>query len=177
MIGAVHLAVTVQAVLAQDVLVGGAARYAAAVISLARVEVGRVTLLAQEGAAGGQQAGLHRTVRVVAVAAILDDRLVFPQVGPALLLVALVAVVVQGGRGQHRFGAGAVGVVAIVTAGAALGDGVARGQFQFCAHAAVAIQALGLRRAGIQRQVIGLVGIVAVGAGKVFLLVGTTGPE
>ena len=36
----------------------------------------------------------------------------------------------------------AVGIVAVTAGGLALGDGVARGQPQLCAHLAVAIQAL-----------------------------------
>ena len=96
MVGAVYLAVTVEAVLAQNILVGGSIACAATVVLHTGMEGGGMTLLTQEGPACDQQAGVHRAMRFVTGAAIFGYRRVFPQVWAALVVVTAITIVIQG---------------------------------------------------------------------------------
>ena len=86
MIGAVHLAVTVQAVLAQHILVGGAAGQALAAVGYAGVKGRSVALLAQGRASGRQQAVIDRAVGSMTQGAVLRRRRMFPQKWTALIV-------------------------------------------------------------------------------------------
>jgi len=62
---------------------------------VARVERGKMALLAQEGGARGQQCTVVGAMWLVTVAAVLTDRRMFPEVGTAFLGMALEALVVE----------------------------------------------------------------------------------
>ena len=124
MVGAVNLGVAVQAVLRQQVRVGGPPWQAAARGRQTRVERGRMTLLTQERRAGSQQGVIDRSVWLMAVAAVLRDWRMFEQERASLFGMAAVAVVIQGRLSKQGFGAAAVGVMAVHTGGATLFNGV-----------------------------------------------------
>ena len=126
MVGAVYSAVTVEAVLTQYILIGGAVGGAATVVLHAGMEGGRVALLAQKGPTCGQQAGVHRTVWFVTGAAIFSYRWVIPQVWTALVVVTAVAVVIQGRLYQVRLAGAAVWIVAVDAGGLAFEYRMAR---------------------------------------------------
>ena len=126
MVGAVNLGVAVQAVLRQQIRVGGNTWQAAASSRQTRVESGRVTLLTQERGAGSQHGVIDRPVRLMAVAAVLRDWRMFEQERASLFGVAAVAVVIEGWIGEQGFSAAAVGIMAVRTGCAALLNGVPR---------------------------------------------------
>ena len=139
------------------------------------MEGGHVTLLAQGGAAGREQALVDCAVGAVAEAAVLGRRRVLPQERSALFLVALLAAVIDGGLVQAGVPEAAMGIVAVAAGGLALGYGMAGGQQQFRLYPRVASEA-GLLRPGGQCRVLLPVAVVATVAGHAFALVFTTGP-
>src|SRR5215470_10313509 len=71
-----------------------------------------VALLAQPRPRDLQQEVVDRTVRIMAVQAVLAHRGMLPQERAALFRMALVAIVVNGGLVQKSFAVGAMGIVA-----------------------------------------------------------------
>ena len=136
-----------------------------------------MTALAQERPACSKQIGLHGTVRVVAIAAVLDHGLVLPQVRPALFLVALIAVVVEGGLHQHGLAAAAVRVVAVRAGGLAFQYRVSRWQAKLSLLTSMAAGAVVQLALCGQHRISRGVAVMAAGAGEVFLLVDATQPE
>ena len=131
------LAVAIQAVLAQHILVAAAAGQTFAAVGQAGVESCHMALLAQGWAASGEQSVMHRAVRTVAEAAILCHRRVLPEERSALLLVTLEAIVVDRGLVQAGVSEAAMGIVAVAAGGFTLGNGVAGRLDQFCLYPAV----------------------------------------
>ena len=174
-----NLAVTVETVLAYQVLVGGgsATGQTLAAVGLAGMEGRSVALLAQCGPAGGQQGFMDRPMRLVAQGAIFGNRWVLPEERPTLVGVAAEAVVVEGDLPQQRLARAPVGVMAIGTIRLTLGDGVARGQLKLRLHLGMAVQAdfLGILLA--EDHILALVGVVATVAAQVFLMVLTADPQ
>jgi hypothetical protein len=113
----VHLAVAVEAVFAEQVVVGLAGWQALGAVGLAGVKGGGMALLAQGGTPGSEQAVVDRTVGPVTQAAVFCHRGMFPQEGPAFLLVARQAVVVDRQLHQVRIAQASMGIVAVAAAG------------------------------------------------------------
>ena len=90
-----NLAVAIEAVLAQHILVGSAPGQTLAAVRLAGVKRRCVALLAKSWSAGGQQGLVNGSVGLVAKAAVFSYWLVLPQEWAALLLVTGKAVLVD----------------------------------------------------------------------------------
>lgn len=113
----------------------------------------------------------------VAEGTVFGHRGVLPQEGPALFLVTTQAIIIEGYLVQGGLAQAPVRVMAVVTGSFTLGNRVAGGQVQLRTHLRVAVQAHLLRLIVVQGEVALLVGVVAVIAGQVLLLVLTAGPQ
>ena len=90
-----NLAMAVEAVFTQHILIGTATGQAFTAVGLAGVECRGVALLAQGRPAGGQKRLVDGAMRLVTQAAILRRGRVFPKEGAAFVRVATEAVVVD----------------------------------------------------------------------------------
>ena len=99
-----------------------------------------MALLTQKRRALGQQIPMDRTVRFVAKAAILANRLVFPQERPALFGVTAKARVIGGERVQIGRSWTPMRIVAIRAGKLSLSDRMTEGSMQFDLLAAVTVQ-------------------------------------
>jgi hypothetical protein len=169
--------VTVEAILAQDILVGRATRQTLAAIGHTGVKRRSVALLAEGWPPGRQQTRIDRAVGSVTQGAVLRRWRVFPQKGTALVLVAAETIVVEGGLVKGRVAQTSVRVMAVPAGGFALGYGVARGQLQFGANLGMAVKAKLLRFLVVQCNIAHLMGAVTVVTAEVVLLVGAACPE
>ncbi len=113
----------------------------------------------------------------MAIAAVLYDWLMLPEMRSALFLVALIAIVVDRGGSKHGFGAGAVRVMAVGARGFAFQNGMARGQSKLSLLSRVATGAIVQLSVRGQHGVTGSVAVVAATAGQVFLLVDAAQPK
>ena len=113
MVGPVDLGVAVEACLEQQLLGSARRRNPRAAIESARMEGLRVALLAEPWRTGLEQSGLHRTMRIVAVAAVFADRRVLPQERSAFVGVAGIAGLVDGVLDQQLGPARSMRIVAI----------------------------------------------------------------
>ena len=95
MVRTVYLAVTVQAIFAEHILVGTAAGKPLRAIGKARMEGRGMALLAKGGTTCAKQTRMDRTVGAVTQGAIFCDRGVLPQERSALFLVTAQAIVIQ----------------------------------------------------------------------------------
>ena len=115
MIGPVDLVVAVQALAGQYLGRGSLRRNPGAAVSHAGVVPGVVALLAEPGTTAVEKGGVVGTMRLVAGAAILANRLVFEHKGAALFSVAFVAGFIDGVLHQAGFACRTMGFVAIGT--------------------------------------------------------------
>ena len=172
-----HLAVTVEAVPAQHILVWLGRRQAGSAVQRAGMKCGRVALLAQERAPRDQQIVVDCTMGGVTKAAILGCRSVFEELGAAVFRVTLVAGVVESWFHQGELRAGTVAVVAVAAQGPALLDRMARWQIGLSALARMAVVA-GFRLGALVQYRIGAgVQLVAAATGDVLIVVHAAGPE
>lgn len=119
-----YLAVAVQAIFTEQVLVRLIARKPLCAVGHAGVKRNRMALLALGRTTGDEQAFMNRAVGAMAQTAVLRRRGVFKEKGAALFLVAAEAGVVHRILHQKRIAQTAVSVVAIGAAGLAFQDGV-----------------------------------------------------
>lgn len=95
MIGAMYLNVTVQALFAEHALVSAFRQYPCPAVHPTGVESDKVALLAQVGLSADQQVLVIRAMRRMAVGTVFLYRRVFPQKGPALFRMAVIALLVN----------------------------------------------------------------------------------
>ena len=97
MVRTVYLAVAIQAIFTQHILVGTATATGKplSAIGKARMEGRCMALLAKGGTTGAEQPRMDRTVSAVAQGAIFCDRGMLPQERAAFLLMTAQAIVVQ----------------------------------------------------------------------------------
>ena len=171
-----HLVVAIQAGLTQQVLGRHAARQAAFVLRQARVTVLRVAALTQRRCSHAQHSRVIRSVWIVAVAAILGHRRVFPKVGATGFGVAVIAGVVGRRPREQSIGRVAVRIVAAAAVHLSLPHRVCIRLHGLRALLLVAVETdLGLR-CRTQYRVAFDVTIVAVGAGDSVVVVSAAVP-
>lgn len=192
MIRAVHLPVTVQAVLAHDKTSARQIRVSeieqtpdvvaatttttpatvtmAATVTAAEPGNPAMTLLAQLRTLAIQQRRMVRAMHVVAQGAVLRDREVLPQEGPALLCVAGVAILVYRQLVQGRRTGAAVRIVAIAANHLAFPDGVPGSPERLGTDILVTPEA-DFSLGGAFAHLVGLVNGMAAGTGKILTFV------
>ncbi len=139
-----HLDMTVHAVAPQQGLASRwqrLARQSGSAQTRRGMKLRHMTLLTQKWRALGQQVPMHRTVRLVAKAAILADWLVLPQERPALFGVTAKAGIVGGESEQIGRARTPMGIVAIGAAELTFADRMGKRPMQFDLLAAVTTQA------------------------------------
>ena len=167
MVGAMHLRVTVETGLSQQLLRRADRWDVITTVQGAGVVGILMTALAQGRCAQRQQAIYYRAMRIMAIGATIADRLVLPQKRTALFRVATCTGVIDGVADQQMISYGAVGVMTITAHHESFIDRMVRAQLQLRALFLMTAYAHRCLRGFGQYHIIFLMNVMAGDTGKV----------